>query len=134
MHPSALLIEEFLEWARLSIANFQPEEKTAGTWAHKELGLIFPSMNGKAGIKRVLWSRKCGRVRGPEVNPDTSRAFDTATLTPGRCGPVVVRCLLVRLAAPLGEEKKEGKSGRSSLPAPNWKDLKYLWKLFPNEP
>ena len=50
------------------------------------------------------------------------RAFDAATPTPGRCGPVVVRCFPVRLAAALGAGKKEGKSGRNSLPAPDWED------------
>lgn len=34
------------------------------------------------------------------------RAFDAATPTPGRCGPVVVRCFPVRLAAALGAGRK----------------------------
>lgn len=72
MHLSALLIEDFLEWAGLSIANFQPEKKTMWIWPHREWSLIFPPMNRKAGIKRVFWRRKYGQVEWPDVNPDTT--------------------------------------------------------------
>lgn len=62
-----LLMESFLEWTRLSIANLQPEKKTAGPWAPREVGLISLSMNGKADTEGVPWNRKCGRFRVPEV-------------------------------------------------------------------
>ena len=88
------------------------------------MGLIFPSMNRKAGVKRMLWSRRCRQVGGPEVNPDTSRAFDTATPALRSYGPVFARCLPVRLAASVGEGGKGGKSSGSSCPAPNWEDWK----------
>lgn len=98
----------FLEWARLSIANVQPE-KTVGPWAHREVGLAFPSMNGKARTKRILWNRRCGRLMGPEADPDSSSTLDPANPVPGRCSPVVVRCLPVRLTDPLKEGGESGK-------------------------
>ena len=105
MHLSALLIEDFLEWAGLSIANFQPEKKTMWIWPHREWSLIFPPMNRKAGIKRVFWRRRCGQVGWPEGTL-IPQGFDTAAPTPGRCGPVVPRCLPVRLLLLSGRGRK----------------------------
>lgn len=59
-------MEGFLEWTRLSIANLQPEKKTAGPWAPREVGLIFLSMNGKAdteggALEQEVWARQGAR-------------------------------------------------------------------------
>lgn len=66
MNISALLMEGFLEWARLNVTNFQPE-KTVAPWAHRAFGLVSPSVDRKPGTKRVPWSRKCRWVRGPDA-------------------------------------------------------------------
>lgn len=63
------------------------------------MGLSFPPMNGRAGTKKLPWSGGVWAGQGPEADPDTSRALDVAAPAPGSCGPVIVRCLLVQLAA-----------------------------------
>lgn len=86
--------------------------------------MCFPPMNGRAGAKKLPWS---GGV-WPEADPDTSRALDVAAPAPGSCGPVIVRCLLVQLAASwrVGRMRESSVEapflGRGSLPAPDGED------------